>query len=184
MNEEFDAFLQNHTWSLVPVTFSMNVIGNKWVYRLKYNADGTVQRHNARLVAKGFHQQPGLDYGETLSLVIKSQPIRLILSIVVARCWPTSPTLFYMVIYLKQSSWPSLKVLFTLNIHITCASFISLSMASNKPQTHGISSSVVVFFNLEFWLPKLTILSSHIANTHWNSMFSCMSMIYLLPGPP
>lgn len=37
----------------------MNVLGTKWVIRVKYNADGTVAKHKARLVAKGFNQPPG-----------------------------------------------------------------------------------------------------------------------------
>lgn len=55
MNEDFNALLHNGTWQLVLVTSKMNIIGCKWVYRLKRNADGSIQCHKARLVAKGFH---------------------------------------------------------------------------------------------------------------------------------
>jgi hypothetical protein len=55
MNEEFDAVLQNGTWSLVPPTPAMNVVGCKWVFRIKRKADGKIKRYKARLVAKGFH---------------------------------------------------------------------------------------------------------------------------------
>lgn len=62
MNEEFQALKTTNTWSLVPHHPSYNVIGCKWVYRVKYNADGSLDRYKAHLVAKGFHQQAGLDF--------------------------------------------------------------------------------------------------------------------------
>uniref|UniRef100_A0A803PYW8 Uncharacterized protein n=1 Tax=Cannabis sativa TaxID=3483 RepID=A0A803PYW8_CANSA len=52
MNKEFRALVQNHTWDLVPPDPLYNVVGNKWVFKEKFNADGTVQRQKARLVAK------------------------------------------------------------------------------------------------------------------------------------
>ena len=54
MNLEFDALLRNHSWTLVPSHPSQNLIGCKWVFRVKHKADGTVERHKAWLVAKGF----------------------------------------------------------------------------------------------------------------------------------
>ncbi|KAL5825807.1 hypothetical protein ACOSQ3_021870 [Xanthoceras sorbifolium] len=65
MKAEFDAVQANKTWSLVPYQSSMNVVGNKWVFRVKYIQDGSLQKYKARLVAKGFHQTPGLDFLET-----------------------------------------------------------------------------------------------------------------------
>ena len=87
MNEEFDALLQNGMWDLVPSSPTMNIIGYKWVFRIKHRANGSIERHKAWLVAKGFHQQPGLDYGETFSLVVKPVTICTVLSLTVARGW-------------------------------------------------------------------------------------------------
>jgi hypothetical protein len=56
MNAEFDALLQNHTGTLVPPSSNQNIIGCKWVFRLKRRVDGSIDRYKARLVAKGFHQ--------------------------------------------------------------------------------------------------------------------------------
>uniref|UniRef100_A0A2N9HX01 Reverse transcriptase Ty1/copia-type domain-containing protein n=1 Tax=Fagus sylvatica TaxID=28930 RepID=A0A2N9HX01_FAGSY len=87
MNLEFDALLRNRTWSLVPSTAARNIIGCKWVFRIKRHANGSIERYKARLVAKGFHQQPGVDYSETFSPVIKPTTVRLVLSIAVSAGW-------------------------------------------------------------------------------------------------
>ena len=67
MDEEFQALQQQATWSLVPLPASKNVVGCKWVYKLKHHSDGSIARYKARLVAKGFHQQYGVDFDETFS---------------------------------------------------------------------------------------------------------------------
>ena len=84
MVEEFNAFLENDTWELVPRTPSMNVVGCKWIYKTKYAWDGSVNQYKARLVALGNHQQAGIDYYETFSLAVKASTIRLMLSIAVS----------------------------------------------------------------------------------------------------
>uniref|UniRef100_A0A2N9GLJ8 Reverse transcriptase Ty1/copia-type domain-containing protein n=1 Tax=Fagus sylvatica TaxID=28930 RepID=A0A2N9GLJ8_FAGSY len=57
MQDEFDALQKQGTWSLVIPPPNKNVVGCKWVYKLKHNSDGTIARYKAKLVAKGFHQQ-------------------------------------------------------------------------------------------------------------------------------
>lgn len=54
-----------HTWTLVPYTPGMHVLGSKWVFRTKLNADRTLDKLKARLVAKGYNQEEGIDYLET-----------------------------------------------------------------------------------------------------------------------
>ena len=87
MNDEFDALLRNGTWTLVPPSPTMNIVGCKWVFRIKTNADGTINRYKARLVAKGFHQKPGVDFGETYSPMVKPTTIRTVLSIAISFGW-------------------------------------------------------------------------------------------------
>jgi len=88
MAEEFHAFLKNGTWTLVPPQTSMKIVGCKWVFRTKRKVDGSIDRYKACLVAKGFHQQSGIDYTETYSPVIKPITIRTVLSLVVSFRWP------------------------------------------------------------------------------------------------
>lgn len=66
----------------------MNIVGSKWVFRIKRKADGHIERYKARLVAKGFHQQPGIDFAETYSPVVKPITIRTVLAIAVSAGWP------------------------------------------------------------------------------------------------
>ena len=55
MNLKFDALMQNGTWVFTPPSLSQNLIGCKWVYRIKRHADESIERYKARLMAKGFH---------------------------------------------------------------------------------------------------------------------------------
>lgn len=87
MNKEYHALIQNGTWSLIPYDSNMKVVGCKWVFKIKYNPNGSISRFKARLVAKGFHQTLGVDFSETYSPVVKAPIIRIVLSIAVCKNW-------------------------------------------------------------------------------------------------
>ena len=75
------------TQTLTNPPLGATIVGCKWIFRNKYNADGSLQCHKARLVAKGFHQQPGFDFNETFSPVIKPTTVRVILSHAITSRW-------------------------------------------------------------------------------------------------
>nr|CAN75274.1 hypothetical protein VITISV_043735 [Vitis vinifera] len=87
MQHEYQALLRNRTWSLVPPPSSAHIVGFRWIYKLKYLPNGSVERHKARLVAQGFTQTPGLDFFDNFSPVVKPCTIRLILALVVSFQW-------------------------------------------------------------------------------------------------
>ncbi len=60
-----------------------NVVGCKWIFKVKLNGNGTIAKYKAKLVAKGYTQQEGIDYQETFSLVVKLTSIRVLLALVV-----------------------------------------------------------------------------------------------------
>ncbi|XP_026432483.1 uncharacterized protein LOC113329876 [Papaver somniferum] len=82
MKEEHIALKDNDTWDYVPYHPGMNVLGCKWVYKVKLKADGTFERCKARLVAKAYDQLDGVDYSETYSPVVKAPTIKTVLTIV------------------------------------------------------------------------------------------------------
>ncbi|KAM2226439.1 hypothetical protein TB1_019595 [Malus domestica] len=81
MAEEFQALQSTNTWLLVPSSSHQNLVGCKWVFRIKRKLDGIVDKYKARLVAKGFHQQEGIDFQETFSPVAKPVTIRILLTL-------------------------------------------------------------------------------------------------------
>lgn len=87
MDEEIDAIEKNQTWELVNLPQGKEVIGVKWVYKTKMNANGDVQKYKARFVAKGYSQQPRIDYNEIFASVACLDTVRTILAIAAQNKW-------------------------------------------------------------------------------------------------
>ena len=83
MSDELTALMRHGTWDLASSPKDCNPVGCKWVFRVKRNSDGLIDRFKARFVTKGFNQREGLDYKDTFNLVVKLATIRTILTVAI-----------------------------------------------------------------------------------------------------
>lgn len=81
MEEEMSALKRNNTWQLTDIPENRTAIGCKWVFKVKTDNSGEVQRFKARLVAQGFSQKYGIDYDEVFAPVVRQTTFRTLLSI-------------------------------------------------------------------------------------------------------
>lgn len=89
MNLELQALESNGTWEITNLPPRRKAIDSKWMYKTKYNSDGSIERLKARLVILGCRQKFGIDYGETFAHVAKLTTVRTLLAIVSIRGWMT-----------------------------------------------------------------------------------------------
>ncbi|RVW34590.1 Retrovirus-related Pol polyprotein from transposon RE1 [Vitis vinifera] len=87
IQDEIDALEKNETWTITDLPVGKRPVGCKWIFTIKYKADGSVERFKARLVARGFTQSYGIDYQETFAPVAKLNTIRILLSLAVNQDW-------------------------------------------------------------------------------------------------
>ena len=81
MEKEMASLQTNEVWDLVELPKDRKAVGSKWIFRVKTNADGTVERHKARLVAQGFSQKFGDEYDETFCPVVRFESVRTIIAL-------------------------------------------------------------------------------------------------------
>lgn len=82
MNEEMDSILQNDTQDLVKFLEGNKSIDYRWIYKIKFHEDGSIQYYKAHLVAKGFKQIEGVDYKDTFIPITNMTTVKLILALV------------------------------------------------------------------------------------------------------
>ena len=78
------------TWTIVSLPKDHHIIGSKWVYKIKCKPIGTIDRYKARVVAKGYNQEKGIDFSDTFSLVAKISIVQIFLALVTSYNWSIS----------------------------------------------------------------------------------------------
>ena len=81
MESEYSSLLMNDTWDLVPQPEGQNIVGSRWVLKVKRDENGSVDRFKARLVAQGYSQVRGVDYDEVFSPVARNTSVRSLLAL-------------------------------------------------------------------------------------------------------
>jgi hypothetical protein len=82
MNDEYDSLVKRKVWTLVELPSGSKAIKSRWVFKVKLDNENKPDRYKARIVAKGFQQQYGIDYTETFAPVVKFKSIKMVLSLV------------------------------------------------------------------------------------------------------
>jgi Reverse transcriptase (RNA-dependent DNA polymerase) len=87
MFEEMRVLTKNDTWEIIPRPAGKKTIGCKWVFTVKHNPEGKVERLKARLVAKGYTQTYGIDYEKAFAPVAKMNTVCTLISCAVNFDW-------------------------------------------------------------------------------------------------
>lgn len=81
MRGEMNALERNLTWEIIDKPRNKRVVRCKRIFTLKYDANGTTEKHKIILVAKGYTQTYGIDYNETFSPSTKMNIVRVVLTL-------------------------------------------------------------------------------------------------------
>ena len=85
--DEIQSIEKNEVWKLVDLPSGAKSIGLRWIFKIKRNSDGSINKYKARLVAKGYVQQHGIDFDEVFAPVARLETIRLLISIAATNGW-------------------------------------------------------------------------------------------------
>jgi hypothetical protein len=84
-DKEFASLTKMKTWTLTELPAGRKAITSKWVFRIKRNANGSIDKYKCRVVARGFNQTYGVDFTETFAPVVRSSSLRSMLAYAVQR---------------------------------------------------------------------------------------------------
>eukprot|EP00253_Pinus_taeda_P031781 PITA_31781 len=87
MVEEYNSIMVNDVWGVVPRPQDRSVVGSRWIYKIRYTAEGSVEKYKAKFVAKGYAQKEGINYEETFASVASYTSIRTMTSLAAQMGW-------------------------------------------------------------------------------------------------
>ena len=91
MIEEYESIIKNDVWDVVPKLEGKSIVTSKWIYKIKNDADGSIEKYKARFMALGFSQKEGIDYEknyeENFAPVAKYTSIRSVLALAAVMKW-------------------------------------------------------------------------------------------------
>ena len=87
MVEEYNSIMVNDVCEVVSRPQDRSVVGSRWIYKIKYVVDGSIEKYKAKFVAKGYAQKEGIDYKETFASVARHTSIRTVISLVAQMGW-------------------------------------------------------------------------------------------------
>nr|AAK13102.1 Similar to Zea mays chromosome 422kDazein-associated intercluster region,copia-typepolpolyprotein [Oryza sativa Japonica Group] len=179
MHEELENFKRNKVWTLVESPSGHNIIGTKWVFKNKQNEDGLIVRNKARLVAQGFTQVEGLDFGETFDPVARIEAIRLLLAFAASKGFK----LYQMDIYVED-------IIFSCSTHALVVEFaetvpkeFEMSMMASPGASHRQAVKRIMRYlnhTLEFGIWKQSSVAQSIAESEYVAAANCCSQILWL----
>ena len=85
--EEYESIMKNNVWEVVPRPDRKSIVTSKWIFKIKHDADGSIDKYKARFVARGFSQKEGVDYDETFASFARYTSIRTIIALASAMGW-------------------------------------------------------------------------------------------------
>ena len=81
MKTEIESLNETQTWDLVPKEKGQNIIPGRWVYKIKHDSNGNIDKFKARYVAKGFKQIEGIKYSDTFAPTSKPETFKILLAL-------------------------------------------------------------------------------------------------------
>ena len=87
MIEEYQSIMKNDVWDVVPRPEGNSAVTSKWIYKIKYATDGSIEKYKAIFLARGFSEKEGIDYEETFAPVARYTSIRSVLSLAAVMKW-------------------------------------------------------------------------------------------------
>lgn len=81
MSKEYQSIVKNDVWDIVPRPKEKSVVSSKWLFKIKHVADGSIEKHKARFVARGFSRKEGIDYEETFAPVARYTSVKAVCNV-------------------------------------------------------------------------------------------------------